>query len=93
MFYYVYILKSIKHKKLYIGFSSNLRERVDAHNSGKSPATKPYIPYQLIFYEAFLNEKDAKSREEYLKTGYGLRSIKKWLKRYFDNNSDLNIVE
>lgn len=83
MFYYVYILQSIKYKKLYIGYSANLKQRIVEHNSGKSAATKPYIPYRLIFYEAFLNEIDAKHREVYLKTGYGLRSVKKMMINYF----------
>jgi putative endonuclease len=85
MFYYLYILRSIKHNKLYIGYSSDLKQRLQAHNSGKSSATKPYIPYQLIFYEAFPNEKDAKNREKYLKSGYGLRTIKKMMKNYLDD--------
>lgn len=83
MFYYVYILQSIKYKKLYISFSSDLKQRVKSHNAGESPATKPYIPYRLIFYEAFLHKQDDKKREEYLKGGYGLRSIKTMLKHYF----------
>ena len=82
MFYYVYILQSLKDKSLYIGYTTDLRKRLKEHNSGKSLATKPYIPYQLIFYEAFLNRKDAKSREIYLKTGWGFRSINKMLKNY-----------
>lgn len=80
MFHYVYILQSSKYKKLYIGYSRNLLQRIDEHNKGLSQATKPYIPYKLICYEAFLSQKDAKNREVYLKTGYGLRSIKKMLR-------------
>jgi putative endonuclease len=52
------------------------------HNSGKSQATKPFISYKLIFYEAFLNRIDAKKREEYLKGGYGRKSIKALLNKY-----------
>ena len=47
-----------------------------------SIATKPFIPYKLIFYEAFLNRIDAKNREVYLKSGYGRKTINKLLKRY-----------
>lgn len=83
MFYYVYVLQSVKFKKLYIGFTSDLINRLKYHNNGLSLATKPFIPYRLIFYEAFLNKKDAKAREEYLKSGWGLRSLKKALKHYF----------
>lgn len=92
MFHYVYILQSTKYKKLYIGFSSDLRQRFKSHNAGKSEATKPFIPYELIFYEAFLNQRDAKNRETYLKTGYGLRSIKTMLKYYFETGTEYSIT-
>jgi len=83
MFYYTYILQSQKNKQLYIGYSTDLKMRVESHNSGKNLATKPFRPYKIIFYEAFLNRADAKHREEYLKSGFGRRSIKKMLARYF----------
>mgnify|MGYP001560788482 FL=1 len=82
MFYYVYVLKSLKNGSFYIGYSTDLKQRIKEHNSGKSLATKPFIPYQLIYYEAFLSRKDAKNREIYLKSGWGIRSIKKILKDY-----------
>jgi len=69
---------------LYIGYTTDLRKRFDQHNNGESLATKPFKPYKLIFYEAFLNRKDAKSREEYLKSGWGWRSVKKLLKNYLE---------
>jgi len=47
-----------------------------------SRATKPFIPYKLVFYEAFLSSSDAKNREEYLKGGYGRRTIKSMLKDF-----------
>ena len=78
--YYVYILKSEKTKSLYIGYTTNLRNRFEDHNLGKSRATKPFRPYKLIYYEAFLKKIDAKSREVYLKSGWGFRTIKRILK-------------
>ena len=69
---------------MYIGYTTDLRKRFDQHNNGESLATKPFKPYKLIFYEAFLNRKDAKSREEYLKSGWGWRSVKKLLKNYLE---------
>ena len=85
MFYYVYILKSQKDGSLYIGYTSDLKKRFKSHNDGKNIATKPYLPYKLIFYEAFLDIDDAKSREEYLKSGWGNRTIKKLLRKYSEN--------
>jgi len=82
MFHYVYILQSQKDKSLYIGYTSDLKKRFKKHNAGENLATKPFRPYNLIFYEAFLNRIDAKNREEYLKGGYGRKTIKSMLKRY-----------
>lgn len=88
MFYYTYILQSKKNNSLYIGYTSDLRKRLKDHNSGTNLATKLHIPYKLIFYEAFLNRIDAKNREEYLKSGYGRRTIKTLLNRYLKNTSN-----
>lgn len=82
--YYIYILESQKDKSLYIGYSTDLKKRFNQHNAGKSSATKHKIPYKLIYYEAFLNKKDAKDREKYLKSGWGWRTIKKLLKNYLE---------
>jgi len=51
MFYYVYILQSQKNNSLYIGCTTDLRNRVKEHNLGESKATKPLRPYKLIFME------------------------------------------
>jgi len=81
--HYVYILQSQKDNSLYIGYTADLRKRFDDHNNGRNISTKPFRPYALIFYEAFRNKKDAMAREEYLKSGWGFRTIKKMLKNYF----------
>ena len=79
--FYVYILQSQQNKSLYIGYTSDLKQRTQEHTNGKSLATKPFRPYKLVFYEAFLNKQDAKCREEYLKSGWGFRTVKKMLKK------------
>ena len=80
--YYVYILQSKKDRSFYIGYSTDLKRRIEAHKRGESLATKFKRPFGLIYYEAFINQKDAKNREEYLKSGWGFRSVKKILKNY-----------
>ncbi|OGZ32042.1 MAG: hypothetical protein A2V69_02050 [Candidatus Portnoybacteria bacterium RBG_13_40_8] len=90
MFYYVYILGSQKDNNLYIGYTTDLRKRFKQHNSGESLATKPFRPYKLIFYEAFLKRIDTKHREEYLKSGYGRKTIKIMLRKYFDETGTQN---
>ncbi len=86
--YYVYIIKSLKSKKLYYGFTSNLKRRIIEHNTGINKSTKPYIPYELIYYEAYKNEHDAKDREKQLKKfGQGIYRLKKRLSRSLGNQS------
>lgn len=65
--FYLYILGSKKDEKLYIGSTNNLKKRLIEHNSGKVPATKPRIPLKLLYYESYLAEQDARSRESKLK--------------------------
>lgn len=84
--YYVYLLQSQKNNNFYIGFTTDLRKRFKKHNSGESKSTKPFKPYKLIFYEAFLHDKDEKAREKFLKSGWGRRSIKKMLKFYLSES-------
>lgn len=82
--YYVYVLKSIKVGYLYTGYTNDLKRRIKEHNSGSSTYTKYRGPYHLIYYEACLNEYDAKAREIYLKSGRGKLFLKSRLKRYFE---------
>jgi len=78
--YYVYILKSLKDNKFYTGFSKDLRRRVAAHNAGLNTSTAKRAPLVLIYYEAYRNEKDARLREHFLKTGKGRENIKDQIK-------------
>jgi len=66
--FYTYILQSIKNAELYIGFTSDLRMRLREYNQGLNFSTKRYIPWKVIYYEACLEESDARRREKYLKT-------------------------
>lgn len=81
--YYVYVIESIKKGNLYIGFTNDLRQRLKKHNQGLNKSTKPYIPWNLIYYEACLHKKDAERREHYFKTNQGRRLLKRRLKEYF----------
>ena len=82
MFYYVYILQSKKDNKFYVGHTKNIKKRVFEHNSGRVTSTKSRCPLILIFYEAYLAERDAIRREGYLKSTKGKRAIKLMLKEY-----------
>lgn len=69
--YYAYILLSSKSHIFYYGYTSDLRNRFKLHNSGKVFSTKPHIPWKLVWYSAFITEKEAKDFELYLKSGSG----------------------
>ncbi len=65
--FYVYILKSKKDKRLYIGRTDNLRKRLQEHARGRVTSTKPRRPLKLVYYEAYADREDSKRRE------YGLK--------------------
>lgn len=88
-FYYVYVLYNKLKDFIYIGYSENLVQRVKEHNSGFSKSTKAYKPLELIHYEAYRSMKDAKRREEYLKTNRGRTTLMTMLKEYFKTESGL----
>ncbi|KKR76182.1 MAG: hypothetical protein UU21_C0016G0010 [Candidatus Levybacteria bacterium GW2011_GWA2_40_8] len=78
---FVYVLFSIKDRKLYVGFTHNLEQRLRDHSSGNVDSTRARRPLKLIHYEYFTNENDAKSREVFLKSGFGRTQLKLSLKR------------
>lgn len=80
MKFYVYILYSFKDKRLYIGFTNNLKQRLIQHAKAEVNSTKNRLPVKVIHYEYFINEKDAKAREEFLKSGYGRKQFREILK-------------
>lgn len=65
--FYVYIIKSKKDGELYIGSTNDLRKRFQEHNSGLNRSTKHRVPFELIYYEAYKSESDARKREHNLK--------------------------
>lgn len=74
--YYVYILISKKDGQLYIGSAPDLKKRKYRHDNGYVLATKNRRPLELIYYEAYLNAKDARKREVFLKGGKGHEELK-----------------
>jgi putative endonuclease len=74
--FYVYILRSLKDNKFYIGYSIDLRKRFNQHNNGLVKSTIKRRPFELVYYEAFKYEKDARKQELFYKTGQGRRVLK-----------------
>jgi predicted GIY-YIG superfamily endonuclease len=70
--HYVYLLQSESVSgQRYVGFTSDLRQRLADHNAGKSPYTSKYAPWKLVTYLAFSDERKAETFERYLKSGSG----------------------
>ena len=75
--FYVYILQSLSEPDcFYIGFTHDLKQRLEDHNSGKSLHTKKFKPWKLKNYFAFDDEQKAKDFEQYLKTHSGRKFCK-----------------
>ncbi len=73
--YYVYVLKSSAHGRLYIGSSADPDKRLASHNAGRVRSTKTYRPWERILVEECPDRQAAEKRERYLKSGWG----RKWL--------------
>ena len=82
MFFYVYILESLKDRNRYVGFTADLKKRLEEHRKGLTFATKFRLPFKVIYFEGCLDEKDARRRENYLKTTQGRRFLGLRLKEY-----------
>jgi putative endonuclease len=76
------VLQSTKDYKFYAGFTKNLKQRFEQHNKGLVESTKQRRPFELIYYEACIDQQDAIRREKYLKTYHGKVFIKRRLKSY-----------
>jgi putative endonuclease len=85
--FYTYVLRSIKNGRLYTGITNDLKRRFKEHNSKKGGYyTSRNSPYELVFYEAYLNRRDAEDAEIFFKSGYGREILKDKLKNYFKTN-------
>jgi len=80
--YYTYILLSLKDNNYYTGFTNNLKLRFEQHNKGLVESTEDRRPFELIYYEACVDQRDAIKREKYLKTYHGKIFLKRRLKSY-----------
>jgi predicted GIY-YIG superfamily endonuclease len=76
--YYTYILEIEKYPgKYYRGHTSDLKKRLNDHNSGKCVSTRPLRPWKIKMYIAFESESLAIAFESYLKSGSGYAFAKK----------------
>jgi putative endonuclease len=73
--YYTYLIKSKIRNWIYIGCTDDLRKRFQQHNSGRVKSTKHYIPFGLVYYEAYTTLALARKREYELKHNNQQREI------------------
>jgi putative endonuclease len=77
--YYVYILL-MNNKKLYKGFSNDLKRRLEEHENGLVKSTRHKRPIKLIYYEVYCLKSDAQRRERFLKTTEGRRLLRQQIR-------------
>ena len=75
MSYYVYMLKSIEKKPVtYVGYTINLKDRINLHNKGKGAKFTRGRKWKLIYKEKHQSKNKAISREYYIKKNRKIRN-------------------
>ena len=84
MIYHVYVLKSQKNGRPYVGFTRKTpKRRLEEHNYGSNQWTRHNGPFDLVYFERFNSRKEALGREKYFKSGSG----REFLKSLFPSSS------
>ena len=78
--YYIYILKSQKHGRYYVGSSNDIEKRLKRHNASQNKSTKSGAPWTIVYSEEFLSRQDAVRRELQIKKYKGGEAFKKLVK-------------
>jgi len=74
--FYVYVLKSLKNGKRYVGCTSKEpKDRLVEHNSGSNKWTRINKPFKLAYKELYNNKTTALKRENFLKSGQGRKFL------------------
>ena len=77
--FFVYVIRSEKDGRFYVGMSENVEKRILQHNKGMTFSTKGFRPWKLFLFEKFETRDEARKREVYLKSGSGKELTKeKW---------------
>ncbi len=72
---FVYVIKSVSYNTRYVGVSMDVKKRLFEHNCGKCRYTKGRIPWKVIHTEKYYNLKEARKRENFLKSGQGRKLL------------------
>jgi putative endonuclease len=85
--HFVYLIKSLKNGKVYVGSTSkSTRLRLAEHNLGSNKWTRANKPFKLVYYESFFCKQDAVRREKFFKSGVG-KILKSLIVRHFISGS------
>ena len=76
MQYFIYILYSVKIDKYYVGYTTDLDNRLSEHNRGKTSFSKSGMPWIRVYFETFETKSEALKREKYIKSQKSAKFIK-----------------
>lgn len=75
--FFVYVLKSLRDNRYYIGSTDNINRRLEQHNRGANISTRNRRPFELIYTESYSSKEEAVAREYKLKSYKGGVAFKK----------------
>ena len=80
MAYFVYLIGSYKNSKFttYVGYTNNLKKRLELHNKGKGAKFTRGRTWKILYAEKFINKSEAISRECYIKKNRKFRNSIKY---------------
>ena len=84
--YYVYVMQSKRDGRFHIGHTGDLQRSINRHNGGMVAGTKSRIPFEVVYYEACTDKRDALKRESYLRGAYGQRFLQNRLSNYLSTS-------
>lgn len=73
---YVYALRSLSRRYIYVGMTGDVNRRLAEHNKKENSSTRAYAPFELFYTEEFSDRVEARKREKYLKSGVGKEFLK-----------------
>ncbi len=79
--YYVYILKSLRDRRTYVGYTNDFQRRLGKHNNGQVRSTRNRRPLALMYLEKHSNKKEAKQRERWWKSGAGRLRLREFYRK------------
>jgi len=77
--YTIYAIYSKVDFRIYVGFTSDLKQKLKDHNAGRTKSTKGYVPWKIFYTEEAETRTEARKREKYLKGGSGKEKLKRLL--------------